>query len=454
MSRLDPSRVLRTLLLLLFTAAVAASASESPLELWQDPTFQKQFLGSYGFQAELEPKVSQIELAEMEQAIVLMSTDLDAAAQKLEELATPESSAIFDFTLGNIRFQQERLEQAAESYQAALAKFPSFLRAHKNLGLVHARTERFDLAVQSLSRVIELGGGDGLTYGLLGHAYSVIGQFVSAESAYRGAMLLQPGTFDWKLGLTQTLIKQHKHGEAVALCEELITLQPDRADLWLLQAAAYIGLNRPMDAAENYEVVQRMGQATSQSLFTLGDIYTNEGLWDLAARAYAHAIEQASDQNAEQGLRRAEALAQRGAPAQARTVLERIRKVRGERMAAAERQTLLKLEVRLAGGAGSEALSEIEAAVVHDPLDGEALLLLGEQYERRQEPERAMFYYERAGGIETFEAEAKSRQARLLVAQLKYREAAALLKRVQELRPREDVARYLEQIERLARTRG
>jgi tetratricopeptide (TPR) repeat protein len=440
----------------LLLAAGPALAEENPLDLWRDPTFQKQFMGSYGFQAELEPKVGQTELVEMQKVIELMGTDLEAAAAQLELLATPAANAIFDFTLANIRFQQDKLEQAATSYEAALAKFPSFLRAHKNLGLVHARSERFDLAVPSLSRVIELGGGDGLTYGLLGHAYAMTGQLVSAESAYRSAMLLQPGNFDWKLGLTQTLIKQRKHAEAVALCEELIAHQPDRAELWMLQAAAYIGLDQPLQAAENYEVLQRMGKATPQSLFALGDIYTNEALYDLAARAYGHAVEGTSDQTVQQGLRRAEALAQRGAPAQAGTVVERIRQLHGESLAPDERQALLKLQVRLAAasGAGEQALTELEAAVVHDPLDGEALLLLGEQYERRQEPDRAIFYYERAGGIEAFEAEAKTRQARLLVTQLKYREAASLLKRVQELRPREDVARYLEQIERLARARG
>ena len=40
------------------TAGGSSEAKESPipLEVWNDPTFQKQFLGSYGFQAELEPK--------------------------------------------------------------------------------------------------------------------------------------------------------------------------------------------------------------------------------------------------------------------------------------------------------------------------------------------------------------------------------------------------------------
>ena len=39
----------------------------------------------------------------------------------------------------------------------------------------------------------------------------------------------------------------------------------------------------------------------------------------------------------------------------------------------------------------------------------------------------------------------------MLVSRSKYGEAVPLLRRAQELNPREDVARYLEQVERVAR---
>ena len=98
-------------------------------------------------------------------------------------------------------------------------------------------------------------------------------QFVAAESAYRNAVLLLPETLDWKLGLTQSVFKQQKYGEAVTLCGELIVQYPERADYWLLQANAFIGLDEPLRAAENYELVDRLGQSTADSLNQLGDIY-------------------------------------------------------------------------------------------------------------------------------------------------------------------------------------
>ena len=74
-------------------------------------------------------------------------------------------------------------------------------------------------------------------------------------------------------------------------------------------------------------------------------------------------------------------------------------------------------------------------------------------YARESEPERAIFYYERAQSIEAYEADARVRHAQVLVDQARYGEAIPLLKRAQEIKPRDDVARYLEQVERVARAR-
>jgi tetratricopeptide (TPR) repeat protein len=435
-------------------AAVLLLATDVPLnDLWKDPTFQKEFMGSYGFQAELEPKVTTLERQELEKILTLMATDTGAAMTALEKAATPDSSAVFNYTLGNLHFQKDELDAAANGYQTAVAKFPSFRRAWKNLGLIAVRQSRFDDAIKALSRVVELGGADGLTYGLLGYAYSAQGIATSAESAYRNAVLLQPDVLDWKLGLTQSVLKQRKYGEAVTLCEELIARFPDRAEFWLIQANAYVGLNQPLKAAENYEIVQRMGRATPQSLYTLGDIYANENLIDLAARAYSNAIDLDPQQAPARPMRCVEIIAQRGGAAQAKTLADHLRTVLAANLDDTDKKKLLKIEARIAvaEGGGGDVVKALEEIVSLDPLDGEAILLLAQHYTRANDFGKAIFYYERAEGIETFEADARLRHAQILVGQSLFQDAVPLLKRAQELKPREDVGRYLEQVERLAR---
>ena len=427
--------------------------SPIPLEVWNDPTFQKQFLGSYGTNAATEPQTTAPEKEHLQKILTLMQTDQDAAATEIEGLLAKAlvQSAVFDFTLANIRFQQDAMEKAIAHYEEAIRKFPSFLRAHKNLGIIRVRQGELDTAIKSLTRVVELGGSDGLIMGLLGYCYSAAGQPVSAESAYRSAVLLQPDVLDWKIGLTQSALKQEKYEEVVSLCADLIERVPDRSEFWMLQANAFIGLGQPLKAAENFEVLARMGKATSRSMRVLGDIYINEGMSDLAVRAYMSSVTLDPDASPDDSLRRVEALAQRGALHQARALLAEIARspVSAE---PATRTRMLKLQARIEVAEGNVgAAIVLEEIVALDPLDGEALLLLGQHYERVADPEKAIFYYERAESIEANEVDARVRHARLLVNQSRYGEALPLLKRAQELRPRDEVARFLEQVERAAR---
>ncbi|HEU5182796.1 MAG TPA: tetratricopeptide repeat protein [Candidatus Polarisedimenticolia bacterium] len=456
--RLVTELVLAMACAVLMPAATAfgaeAAASQPALGIWSDPEFQKQFLASFGALSDLEPRINPVEKQQLEKLIPLLGSDPAAAEKELLKLTTPQSTALFDFTLGNLAFQSGNLEAARTRFTTAVGKFPSFRRAHKNLGLVEVRAGNYEAAVRSLGRVIELGGGDGLTFGLLGHACSAAGQFVSAESAYRNAILLQADTVDWRLGLVQSLLKQQKFAETASLAEELLRKFPERSDLWLIQAGAQVGLGQTRQAAENYEVVRRMGKATMSNLYTLGDLYAHEGLWDMALGAYQEGLEKDPAQAPARPLRNLEMMAQGGATTQARRLLERTEALLGAALEDADRKKLLRLKARLAAADGETAgaAKALEEVVALDPTDGEALLLLGQSYASSGDLERAVFCYERAEGLESTEAEARLRHAKLLVSQARYKEAVPLLKRAQELKPRDDVGRYLEQVDRLARS--
>lgn len=454
-----------TLLVVLATATAGHAAevstgqtrlSEAELEVWTSPTFQKRFAESYLSVTEVEPTVTQSEREKMLDVLELISSDkLDEAARLLEKNTKEASSAVFDFTLANIYSQQEQLDSAVEVYGRAVAKFPNFRRAWKNMGLIHVRNGEFPRAVPALTRAIELGGGDALTYGLLGFAYGSTENNLAAESAYRAAILLDPETLDWKMGLARSLFKQERYADAVALCEGLIADAPDRADLWLLQANAYIGLNEPLKAAVNYELVDQMGKSTVDSLNMLADIYVNQELYEVAVNTYIRALEREPQRTLDRAVRAAKVLAARGAFEATRRLIRSLETARGDAMDAEKRKDLLKLQARIAvaEGAGQEEIQILEQIVELDPLDGEALILLGQHCAAAEDFEKAAFYFERAESLDKHEADAKVRHAQCLVQQRKYAEALPLLRRAQDLKPREDVQKYLEQVERVAKVR-
>ncbi|MEW6744605.1 MAG: TonB family protein [Planctomycetota bacterium] len=426
------------------------------LAIWNNPDFKRRFTESYIAETEVEPAVTVLEREQMNEVLELMASDrADKAVGLLEKHRGEAASAVFDFTLANIYFQKEQLEPALEAYQAALAKFPRFRRAWRNLGLIRVRQSDFTNAVPALTRVLELGGNDAITYGLLGYSCSNVEDYVAAESAFRMATLLDPGTMDWRMGLARSLFKQERFADAVALCDPLIAGQPERADLWLLQANAYVGLNQPLKAAENLELVDRLGRAGGDSLNMLGDIYVNEELFDLAVESYTSALERDPASGPDRALRAVKVLAARGAYQESRQLLESIEALRGDRLAPAERKELLKLRARVAvaEGAGDEEVRVLEEIVELDPLDGEALILLGQHCSRVGALEKAVFYFERAASMEAYEADAKVRHAQLLVGQGRYAEALPLLRSAQALKPRENTQEYLEQVERAAQGR-
>jgi tetratricopeptide (TPR) repeat protein len=459
------------LFLLIFGITVRASAqtnaapsmpshesglSQSELEIWNDPAFKKRFAESYIAETEIEPRVTPEEHDKMKKILALISSNkMNKAARLLEKSRGDAFNALYDFMLANIFFQQEKLDQAAGLYQIAVEKYPKFRRAWRNLGLIYVRQGEFEKVTPALTRVIELGGGDALTYGLLGFAYTSTENYLSAETSYRMAIMLDPVKMDWKIGLARSLFKQERYAEAATLCGRLIVDQPDRADLWLLQANAYVGLKQPLRAAENYEFVDRLGKSTADSLNILGDIYTNEGLYEIAVNYYIRAMEKTPQHNPDRAIRAAKVLTASGALKEARQLIEHIETLHGDQLGTDGHKDLLKLRARLAvaEGTGDEEARVLEEIVALDPLDGEALILLGQHAYRSGNTEKAAFYYERAASIEKYEADAKVRHSQLLVGKGNYDEALPLLRRAQQLKPRDEVQKYLEQVEHIARSR-
>jgi tetratricopeptide (TPR) repeat protein len=237
----------------------------------------------------------------------------------------------------------------------------------------------------------------------------------------------------------------------------MIRKDPARVDYWLLQSGAYLGMKQPLKAAQNYEALDSVGLASAQMLNTLGDIYVNESVFDLAATAYLRALDRDEQGAMDRYLRDAEVLAARGAAVEAAQLVERVKARIGKDIGDGERKRILKLDARLAAtraAGGDEQRRLLEEIVALDPLDGEALILLGQSHAGAGDVEKACFLYERAAGIEKYEAEAKLRMAQCLVRSGRYKDAVPLLKRTLELKPREDVSRYLEQVERVARTKS
>jgi len=431
------------------------SADDPLASIWNDPEFTRRLMGTYAAAPDVEPKVSAEEgLIFREQIVPLLRDDRPKAIKELKGLIKSDNSALFEFTLGNVYFQDGDMTNAVNYFEQAVAKFPYFRRAWQNLGFAYARDGQYAQAVEPITRAMTLGAVDGKAYGLLGFCYMNQEHWISAETAYRQAMLLEPKNADYRLGIVKCQIGQENYTSALAMLNELLADAPDRDQLWNIQANVYLQTDQPAKAAVNLEMLRLMDKASAKNLILLGDIYMSEEATALALPVYLEAIEMEGSEDLKPALRAAEIMVGRGAWEESRTLFVKIREVGGTEFTGEAELKLLKLEskVAMANGEGEKAIQVLEQIIEKNPLDGEALILAGDYYSRSGNREKAEFDYELAAKIEGYEADAMVKQAQLLAQSSKYVEAMELLRRAQKIRPRDNVQRYLEAMERIART--
>ncbi|MEN3942552.1 tetratricopeptide repeat protein [Prosthecobacter sp. SYSU 5D2] len=445
---------MKTSALTLALFATLSSLSAAP-SLWDNPVFQKKLLGSFGYSSEVEPPMSDSEANDYEQILPLIKDDPDTAMKYLEQLrGLPNSSARFDFLIGNLHFQQDRKQQAAAEFIKALAKFPDYRQAHANLAILYAQAGAHQEAVRHFTEAIRLGAVDGTNYGLLGISYLTLENYTSAEEAFRLASVLSPEVKDWEMGLMRALYMQERFPDVISMLDNMLKKTPDDDSLWSLQANAYLGKKDMLAAAANFEVLDRMGKLQPAQLATLGDIYVNENMLDVAAGAYLRAYEKDGGNDVAGPLRAAEILLAKEGFKSSRDLLQKVQSGKAQ-LGAEDRRRVMKLEakINMAEGKESEAVTILTQVAELDPLDGETLLLLGGHYQKESNHEKAAFYYETAAGIEAFEADAKVRLAQLYAGMGKYADAIPLLKRAQDISPRDSVGKFLEDLERFMKNR-
>ena len=235
------NRLLATFLALSMGTAAFGQLRYPSEAYWSNPDNVAAFLGTYGVLGQVEPKISTEEQVVLKNLIEILKTgDKNLAIQTLLPAVTPTGSAALDFTLANLYFEVGNLDEAIRYYRSSLKKEPNFLRAHKNLGIILVQKGQFPDAIGPLSKTLNLGNPDGITYGLLGLCFLNAGDSLSAEAAYRNALVFAPETNDWKLGLARSLLEQQKFDEAIAILDYLLAAKPEDSSLWLVQANAFV----------------------------------------------------------------------------------------------------------------------------------------------------------------------------------------------------------------------
>lgn len=436
-------------------SAWLSAADPLPLsaDYWKDAAFLKSFNGSYRVNARIEPTVSTEERGLLVSVQKLMADGKrKQALARLKASPLVKSSAAVAFNAGNIGFELGDLKEAAAHYRTALRIFPSFRRAHRNLGFVHVRENDWDKALESLSEAVRLGDQDGATYGQLAYGRMHKEQYASALQAFRLAQVTQPESIDWKAGVASCLQHLERNGEALALIEEVIKARPDEVSYYLLQASVLLSMDRSDDAMANLDLVRRMGKLDAENHLLLANLHLRAGNANLSRPVLMAAIGMEKKPPMAAALNALDFVTRVRDWRLARDFAAAVQKAYGDGEGElARKQRRLAALIRIESGddpaAGAEVLEQL---IKGDPLDADSLVLLGRYRATEKRYEEADMLFQQAQRVEGHEYGATIERAKVHVATGRYADALGQLDKALKMRDSENIREYRDAVAKLA----
>jgi len=146
----------------------------------------------------------------------------------------------------------KRFGEALVSYQRATALAQDNAGAFCNLGAVLQELERFEEAVASYDRAIALMPGYAPAFLNRGNALHALNRFDAAVASYDRAIALKPDYAEAFNNRAVALKELRRIDEALASCEKAIALKPDYADAFNNRGVALQELKRFEEAAASY----------------------------------------------------------------------------------------------------------------------------------------------------------------------------------------------------------
>lgn len=351
---------------------------------------------SSSFLKEREPEMNAEEYALYERVAGMLATRPEFALKLLEAMMNDKEppSPAFQFILGNAYYATGDYVKSEASYLDAIKRYPTFLRAWNNLGVMYYSSQRYGDAVRCFTKCAALGDRDPMTFGLMGYSLEQERKIVPAEMAYMQALTSDPGNTDWLEGLLRIYMIGKQYGRAEYLVKDLIHVRPGEPRFWLMYADVLLAEKRKLEAIAMLEICVGAGIATTTEQDMLAGLYAEQNLVPEAIDTYQRL------------LRDVPTLAERKMLTYARVLIgsarygdaERIVTALDGKVSAATQgdYRLTRADLLMAQNKWAQAAAELEDLARLEPMNGPALLNLGRVYVAQGQPARAQLAFESA----------------------------------------------------------
>jgi tetratricopeptide (TPR) repeat protein len=248
---------------------------------------------SASFLKEREPDLTAEENALYEKASDLLAGKPDLALSLLEGIgaksgpgASAPASPAFDLLLGNVYYSLGAIEKAEARYLSAVNRYPSFLRAWTNLGVLYYTQSQFKKAIPCLMKAVTLGDRASTTSGMMGFCLENTGDPIGAEVAYIQALAGDPGNVSWMEGLLRVYLADKQYARAEVMVRNLIKVNPSEPKYWLTYSKIMVATDRKLEAIALLEQTLSTGIAGEAERAELAGLYADEQLIPEAAQTY------------------------------------------------------------------------------------------------------------------------------------------------------------------------
>ncbi len=193
--------------------------------------------------------------------LYLTKKDFKAALPHLQAASDLDPyTAQNHYNLGLALQVLNRLQEAALAYIRALRIEPEDFATNMNLGLVYFGLGQLDPAIFFVEKSTRIQPDSARAWSNLGVVYDAAGNAVLAEASYRKALELDPASESTLVNLTSNLIAQRKSTDAIAIANQLLSMQDAPISLKRLGDAYAVGGNWAEAAAAYDSAIARDGK--------------------------------------------------------------------------------------------------------------------------------------------------------------------------------------------------
>jgi tetratricopeptide (TPR) repeat protein len=404
---------------------------------------------SYEFLRNREPQMTAAEFSLYETIVPMVFEQPDYAMRLLETMISddePESAA-FEFILGNLYFVQERYVSAEARFRNALKRYPEFIRAWLNLGVLLYTQERYSEAVPCFTEVLSLGNRDARTFGLLAYSLQRSGNPLVAEMAYMQALTAKPKDVQLIEGLLKLYLESGELNRAEAMLKQLIRIDPGDGRNYLLYANTLYDDDRPLEAVVMLEVAAGLERLDTDGELFLANLYAEMDFHREAVATYRQVIERDQELGVARSIIYAQALIAGNRLEEAGALLSGLEDVVEEETRIPylhARAEWLYARKDLAGARGL-----LQDLVRLDPMNGDALVRLGQVLQLEGDLARAELILERAYQLPETRRRAGLELANIAVRYRRYEQSVGYIQEAIRLESSTELREHLERLKSL-----